>query len=178
MRASDEREKLVKTSRKSGGASRASSEAMGVRRIRVDGRSVHFDHAVDLPSEPEASEKSDGSCEQKETKDHDTSVTEVEECRSAPRNLQLSDKILNTIYDQVESREATYKKASPPPMIILCAQMKVAQEDGGLGTSYRSLGRSRPMINTPIAIMQPKPTKTLRMMARMQYQGISGEMRK
>lgn len=84
MRASDEREKLVKTSRKSG---RASREAKGVRRTRVDGRSVHFDHTVDLPSEPEASEKPDGSCEQKETKDHDTSVTEVEECRSAPRNL-------------------------------------------------------------------------------------------
>lgn len=105
-------------------------------RTRVDGRSVHFDDAVDLPSEPEASEKPDGSCEQKETKDHDTSVTEVEECRSAPRNLQLGDKIVNTIYGQVESREATCKKASPPPVIILCAQMKVAEEDGGLGTSY------------------------------------------
>lgn len=95
--------------------------------------SVHFDHTVDLPREPETGEKSNGSCEQKEAKDHDTCVTEVQECRSAPGYLQLGDEIVNTINGEVESREATCKEASPPPVVILCTKMKVAKENRGLG---------------------------------------------
>jgi len=69
--------------------------------------SVHFHNAVDFSREPEASEKPNGACDQKEAENHDTRVAKVKKGWSCSFNLQLSNKIVDTVDSKVESCEST-----------------------------------------------------------------------
>jgi len=43
---------------------------------------------------------------------------------------------MDAIQEKIESCESTGEKASPPPTIILRAQMKITKQNGGFRTGY------------------------------------------
>jgi hypothetical protein len=93
---------------------------------------VHFDDAVDFPDEPEAGEETDGSRQQEEKEHHNERVAKVQECARRIVDLQLGDKIVATIDEQINGRESTREKAAPPPVIVFGTEMEIAEQDCGL----------------------------------------------
>lgn len=95
---------------------------------------INLNDAVDLPREPKASEESNSSCQQEEEENHNRCVANVQESRCSSPDLQFRHKVVDTVDEKVKCREPAGKEASPPPMIILCAEMEIAKEDGRLRT--------------------------------------------
>jgi len=81
---------------------------------------INLHHTVNLPDEPEASEKSNGSCQKEKCENHDTCVSKVKESGRSSFNIQLCYKVMNAVYCKVERSEATGEEASPPPVVVLC----------------------------------------------------------
>jgi len=104
--------------------------------LMVGGSSlVHLHDTVDLPHKPEAGEKSDTSCQKEETEHHDARVTEIQEGRRRPLDVQLGEEVVDAVHGQVERSKTTCQEAAPPPMVILSTQVEITEKDCGLGTS-------------------------------------------
>ena len=71
-------------------------------------------------------------CEQEEAKDHDACVAEIQKGWGRVFYVEFSKKVMNAVNSEVESGEATGEEAPPPPVVILRAEVKVAEEDRGL----------------------------------------------
>ena len=71
-------------------------------------------------------------CEQEEAKDHDACVTEIQKGWGRVFYVEFSKKVMNAVNSEVESGEAAGEEAPPPPVVILRAEVKVAEEDRGL----------------------------------------------
>ena len=57
--------------------------------------------------------------EKEECEDHDGGVSEVEEGRCRPFNVQLGNEVVQTVDEQIESRETGGEETAPPPMVVL-----------------------------------------------------------
>lgn len=93
---------------------------------------VDLDHAVNLPHKPETGHETDQARQQKEQKDHDERVAKVQEGRRCVVDGQLCGKVMATIDEQIAGRWAGRQEWPPPPVIILRAQVEIAQQNGGL----------------------------------------------
>lgn len=93
---------------------------------------VHLDHAVDLADEPEAGEEAYRARKQEEQKDHNERVAKVQEGGRSVLNLQLRGKVVTAVDEQIHGRKARRQEGSPPPVIVLGAEVEVAQQDGRL----------------------------------------------
>lgn len=92
--------------------------------------SVHLHHAVDFGDEPEAREEPDGPREKKEDQDHDHGVAEVQDGARCARDLQLGEEVVDGVHEEVHGGEAAGEEGTPLPVIVLCTQVEVAEQDG------------------------------------------------
>lgn len=95
-----------------------------------DSTLVHLHDAVDLANEPEASEESYRTGQQEEQEHHDQRVAKVQEGRGGVLDLQLGGEVVATVDEQIDRRKAGCQERSPPPVVVLGAQMEIAQQDG------------------------------------------------
>ena len=90
---------------------------------------IHLYHAVDFTDEPETGKEPYRTGQQEEQEHHNQSVAEVEEGRGRILNLQLRGKIVTAVHEQIDGGEAGSEERSPPPMVVLGAQVEVAQQN-------------------------------------------------
>jgi hypothetical protein len=95
---------------------------------------VHLDHTVNLSDEPETSEKSYRTGQQEEQKHHNQCVAKIQKGRRRILDLQFGHKVVTTVDEQVNGRKTGREERTPPPMIVLGAQMEVAQQNCRLRT--------------------------------------------
>ena len=72
---------------------------------------------------------------EEEEEDHDGGVSKVEECGCGPLDLQLGHEVVYAVDEQVEGGEAGCQEGPPPPVVVLGAEVEVAEQDGRLGAS-------------------------------------------
>ena len=101
------------------------------RPSEVAARLVHVQIAVDLSHEPEAGEEADRTGQQEEQENHDEGVAEVEDHRREA-GQRFGHEVVHAADEQVERGEAGREERSPPPIIILGAQVEIAEQYGGL----------------------------------------------
>lgn len=58
-------------------------------------------------------------CQEEEEKNHDESVSEVEESRRCIFYVQFGDEVVDAVEKEVDGRETTGQETSPPPVIVL-----------------------------------------------------------
>lgn len=90
---------------------------------------IYFHDAIDAPHEPEASHETYGPCQQEEQEDHNESVTEVQESRSGILDVQFCHEIVTAVDEEVTGSGTGTEESAPPPVIVLGAQMEVAEQD-------------------------------------------------
>jgi len=88
---------------------------------------IHFDNTIDLSYKPKAGEEANCSSEEEEEENHDKRVAEVEQSGNCALNGQFGHEVVNTVHKQIERGETTCEIRSPPPMIILGAQVEITQ---------------------------------------------------
>jgi len=88
---------------------------------------VDFNDTVDLAHEPEACQKSNCTCKDEENECNDECVSKIQESRRHSSNIQLIHEIMYRIQEIVERSKAASQKRSPPPIIVLCTQVEIAQ---------------------------------------------------
>ena len=71
-----------------------------------------------------------------EKENHDEGVAKVEKVGESSSDGGLVDKVVDGEEKQVESCGARGEEGSPPPAIVLGAEVEVAEEDGCLGTDH------------------------------------------
>lgn len=84
-------------------------------------RLIDLDNTIDFSYKPEASKEANCAGKQKEEEYHYSRVPKIEERRSAVLNREFCDKVMATIYEQINGCEARCQKRSPPPMIVFRA---------------------------------------------------------
>ena len=89
----------------------------------------YLDDAVNLADEPEAGEESDGAAEDEHKQDHDGAVSEVEHGADEASDSHLGLEIVDTVQHEVERGGAGGEEGAPPPVVVLGAQVEVAQQD-------------------------------------------------
>lgn len=92
---------------------------------------VHLHHTVDLPHEPEARKESNGAGEQEEQEHHDECVAKVEERGGGVLDWQFGHEVVAAVDEQIHCSESWSEERSPPPLIVLGAQMEIAKQDRG-----------------------------------------------
>jgi hypothetical protein len=70
--------------------------------------------------------------QQKEYEHHNGRVGEVENRRHDAADLQFRCEEMNRVHEEVSGREAARQERPPPPVVVLGAQMEVAQQYGRL----------------------------------------------
>ena len=101
-------------------------------KVKWSGWLVNLDDSVDLSHKPEAGRESYGTCEQEEEGHHDGAVAEVEDCGHKARDVQLRDEVVDAVQEKVERSAAAHQVAAPSPVVVLCTEVEVAEEDSGL----------------------------------------------
>lgn len=71
-------------------------------------------------------------CEEKEDKGHDEGVAEVKEGGRESLDLQLCCVVVQWIQEEIDGSEAAGKEGTPPPAIVLGAQVEIAEQNGCL----------------------------------------------
>lgn len=95
---------------------------------------INFNDTVDLPDEPKARHEANGPREEEEQEDHYEGVAEVEEGGGGVVYVEFGDEVMAAVDEEVAGRGSRAEEPSPPPVVVLGAEVEVAQEDGGLGT--------------------------------------------
>jgi len=102
-------------------------------RGKKEALSGNFDRAVDLVDKEVARVKADGTREDKEDGAHDKGVAKVEEGRNKGSDVKFGEKVENAVKEDVKSGGSGREEGTPPPVVVLGAELKVAHDDGDLG---------------------------------------------
>lgn len=94
---------------------------------------IYFDDTVNLPNKPEARHETYRPCKEEKQKYHDQRISKVQEGGGGVFNVQLGDEVVAAVYEEVASSRPRGEEGAPPPVIVLGAEVEVAEEDGGLG---------------------------------------------
>jgi len=93
--------------------------------------SVDFDDAVNFSDKPITGKEPNRSCEQEETKDHDARVAKIQKGWGWVFYVEFGKEVMNAVDSEVKCSESA-GKAPPPPVVVLRAEMEVAEQDCGL----------------------------------------------
>lgn len=74
---------------------------------------------------------------QGEEEDHDKGVPKVQGVGESSSDGSLVHKVVNREEKQIEPSSGRGEKGTPPPAVVLRAEVEVAEEDGGLSTHHQ-----------------------------------------
>ena len=94
---------------------------------------VDLDRGVDLADEEESRVEADGAGEQPEGHDHHEGVGEVQKGRNELFDVQLGVEVEDAVGENVDGWTSGHEEWSPPPVVVLCAQLEVYHDDADLG---------------------------------------------
>lgn len=103
---------------------------------RVAESLVNLDRAIDCANKKETRVEANGAREHKKTIGQDEHVAKVKNTTDRLADVQLGEKVKGAIGKQIQSAGTACQVGTPPPMIVLAAQLEIAENDGYLRTRY------------------------------------------
>jgi len=91
---------------------------------------IKMNGTINLLDKEEASIEAYRSSQDEETHHHDDRVTKIEQDGRKLRDLKLREEVEDRIEEHVESGCARSQISSPPPMIILAAELEITHDNG------------------------------------------------
>ena len=98
--------------------------------------SVNLDNAIDFPYKQQAGQEPDGACHDKEEQHNDGCVAKEEEVAERSCDAGLVDEVVQGEQEEVQRCGARGEEGSPPPAVVLGAEVEVAEKDGRLCTHH------------------------------------------
>lgn len=98
--------------------------------------SVDLHRRVDQPREPEACIEPDRARDHEEGIRDDEHVPEVQGPRHGLCYFQLCEEVECRVEEEVEGRRARSQVRPPPPVVVLAAELEVAEDDRDLRTGH------------------------------------------
>jgi len=102
------------------------SSALGLQRL------IDLHGRVDQPCEPEASAEADRPGEHEEGEGGEQHVPEVQDARHQLADLELREEVEPSIQEEVQRRGPRREVGPPPPVVVLTAELEVAEHDRDL----------------------------------------------
>jgi len=98
--------------------------------------SVNFNGRINGPDKDIAGNKSNGAGQKKEGERDQEHIAEKHEATDNFDDFQFGEEIQNGVEKQVHSTTPRCEEGTPPPMVVLAAQLKVHHHDGDLSACY------------------------------------------